>query len=283
VTAEHSVQHDVGTARALRAGVVQMRSTPDVAANLDRAQALAAQARDLGAELVLLPEGFAFLGPEKDKQRILEPLPEGGPILDRCRDIARDLGCGLILGGFHERTHKLEKAFNTCVHVDSSGNIVSLYRKIHLFDVELADGTTLRESARTEAGAEIVTTPTSLGPVGLSICYDLRFPELYREQSARGAVALAVPSAFTLHTGRDHWHVLLRARAIEAQAYVLAPAQWGHHYGRRTSYGHSLIVDPWGCVVAECGDGEGVAVATLDPMVLKRVRTELPALAHRRL
>jgi deaminated glutathione amidase len=271
------------TGRALRAAVVQMRSTPDVAANLQRADALVREARALGAELVLLPEAFAYLGPDEGKLAVLEALPQGGPILAMFQTLARELDCELVLGGFHERASDPGRAFNTCVHLGSDGGIVSLYRKIHLFDVELADGTSLRESARTAPGAEVVVTPTAFGPLGLSICYDVRFPELYRQQAARGAVAVAVPSAFTLHTGRDHWHVLLRARAIESQAYVLAPAQWGRHHGSRVSYGHSLIVDPWGCIVAECSDGEGVAVATLDPELVQRVRKELPSLTHQRL
>jgi deaminated glutathione amidase len=270
-------------ARPLRAAVVQLRSTPDVAANLARVEGLVAEARALGAELVLLPEAFAYLGPEAEKLRIAEPLPEGGPILARCRELARNLECGLVLGGFHERADDADKVYNTCVHVDRSGEVVSLYRKIHMFDVELTDGTHIKESARTAAGDSVVLTPTPFGLLGLSICYDVRFPELYRALAARGAVAITVPSAFTLHTGRDHWHVLLRARAIECQAYVLAPAQWGKHHGNRVSYGHSLIVDPWGCVIAECSDGEGVAVATLDPALVQRVRTELPSLQHRRL
>jgi deaminated glutathione amidase len=269
--------------RAIRAAVVQMCSTPDVDANLARAEVLAREARSQGAELILLPEAFAFLGPEDEKQRIVEPLPEGGPILARCQALARELGAALVLGGFHERGPTPERAFNTAIHLAADGRIVDLYRKIHLFDVDLADGTRLRESARTAPGNEVVVSPTPFGPLGLSVCYDVRFPELYRQQAARGAVMLAVPSAFTLHTGRDHWHVLLRARAIECQAYVLAPAQWGRHHGSRVSYGHSLICDPWGCVIAECSDGEGVAVATLDPALVRRVRSELPSLEHRRL
>jgi deaminated glutathione amidase len=282
-TAPQASSNAAESARRVRAAVVQMRSTPDVEANLVRAEALVREAAALGATLILLPEAFAYLGPDDGRQRAAEPLPEGGPILARCQALARDLCADLVLGGFHERSTDSQRTWNTCVHLDSRGDIVGCYRKIHLFDVELADGTHLRESARTEAGHDVVVTPTAFGPLGLSVCYDVRFPELFRRQAERGAVAMAVPSAFTLHTGRDHWHVLLRARAIENQVYVLAPAQWGRHHGNRISYGHSLIVDPWGCVVAECSDGEGVAVATLDPDQVRRVRAELPSLTHRRL
>ncbi|MEM9069641.1 MAG: nitrilase-related carbon-nitrogen hydrolase [Myxococcota bacterium] len=169
-----------------------------------------------------------------------------------------------------------------------SGEVGAIYRKIHLFDVDLADGTKLEESATVEAGTETVVADTVLGKLGLSVCYDLRFPELYRRLVDEGAIALTVPSAFTLTTGKDHWEVLLRARAIEQQSYVLAAAQTGHHRrtdgtGSRRSYGHAMIVDPWGVVLAQCGEGEGCAVATIDTEVVEGIRAQLPALRHRRL
>jgi predicted amidohydrolase len=268
---------------AMRTAVVQMRSTPDVAANLESVERLTARAVQRGAEFVMLPEAFAFIGPDAQKQAITEPLPAGGPILERCRKLAAIHRVHLLLGGFHERSDENGKAYNTCVHLDQSGTIVSCYRKIHLFDVDLADGTRLNESDRTLAGEDVVVTPTPFGPLGLSICYDVRFPVLYQRLVDLGALALTVPSAFTLSTGKDHWHVLLRARAIECQAYVLAPAQWGHHHGSRTSYGHALIADPWGCVIAECGEGDGVAVADLETSVVMEARKRLPSLEHRRL
>jgi predicted amidohydrolase len=267
----------------MRTAVIQMRSIPDVDANLASAERLTARAAERGAQCVLLPEAFAFMGPDAQKRAITEPLPAGGPILERCRALAATHRLHLILGGFHERSDHPDKAYNTCVHLDPSGAIVSCYRKIHLFDVDLADGTRLNESDRTLPGADIVVTPTPFGPLGLSVCYDVRFPELYQRLVDKGAVALTVPSAFTLATGKDHWHVLLRARAIECQAYVLAPAQWGHHHGNRTSYGHALIADPWGCVIAECGEGDGVAIADLDIAVVAEARKRLPSLEHRRL
>jgi predicted amidohydrolase len=268
--------------RTLRAGVVQMRTIPDVSSNLTTAERLVARAAAMGAELVMLPEAFAFLGADVDKQAMLESVPGNGPVFAACQAMAVKHRCHLV-AGFHERSDVTGKAFNTCIHLDPSGQLLGAYRKIHLFDIDLADGTRLNESDRTVPGAELVVTPTALGPLGLSICYDVRFPGLYQKLVDRGAVAIAVPSAFTLSTGRDHWHVLLRARAIECQSYVLAAAQWGKHYGTRVSYGHALIADPWGCVVAECSDGEGVAVAELDPAIVTRARTELPSLKHRRL
>jgi len=247
----------------MRTAVIQMRSTPDVAANLESAERLTLRAVERGAECVLWPEAFAFIGPDAQKQEMTEPLPSGGPILERCRSLAAAHRIHLVLG--------------------PDGAIVSLYRKIHLFDVDLPDGTRLNESDRTLPGTEVVVSPTPFGLLGLTVCYDVRFPALYQLLVDKGAVALTVPSAFTLSTGKDHWHVLLRARAIECQAYVLAPAQWGHHHGSRTSYGHALIVDPWGCVIAECGEGDGVAVADLDMAAVTNARTRLPSLEHRRI
>jgi len=266
-----------------RVGVVQMTSTADVEANLSAVERLVREGVDAGARLLVVPECFAYLGPEDGKLAIAEPLPEGGPILARCQRLASDTGVELVLGGFWERGSDPRKVRNACVHLRPDGSVAAIYRKIHLFDVDLPDGTHLVESETVEPGTEPVVTDTAFGPLGLSVCYDLRFPELYRRLVDLGAVALAIPAAFTLTTGKDHWHVLLRARAIEQQCYVLAAAQTGHHYGKRWSYGHALVSDPWGVVLAECGEGEGVAVATVDPKRVERVRASLPSLAHRRL
>ena len=256
-------------------------------ANLTTTAKLVAEAGAQGAEVVMVPEAFAFLGPEKVKRELLEPLPKepagaAGPILERCREMARAQACDLILGGFHEDCGDPEKCFNTCIHLAADGRIEAIYRKIHLFDVALADGTQLRESARTLAGDQAVTTDLAFGKLGLSVCYDLRFPYLYQRLVDQGAVALTVPSAFTATTGAAHWHVLLRARAIECQCYVIAPAQHGHNWGKRYSYGHSLIIDPWGEIVAEQADGDGVVVADIDPEQVAKVRSQLPSLDHRR-
>jgi predicted amidohydrolase len=269
-----------------RVAVVQLCATPDVAENLATVELLVRRGCGEGAKVVLVPEAFAFLGPEKVKRSLLEYLPEdphatGGPILERCRELATSEGCDLVLGGFHEDVGDPDKCYNTCVHIGPDGGIRARYRKIHLFDVSLSDGTQLRESARTLAGDTLVTTEMPFGILGLSVCYDLRFPYLYQSLVDQGAIALTVPSAFTATTGAAHWHVMLRARAIECQSYVLAPAQHGHNWGKRYSYGHSVIIDPWGEIIAECHDGDGVAVAELDPERVRQVREELPSLRHR--
>ena len=266
-----------------KVSVIQMTSVPDVATNLGACERLVRDAAEDGSRLVVVPECFAFLGPEEGKLGIAEPLPAGGPILARCAGWARELGIELILGGFWETGSDAGHVRNACVQVRADVSIGSIYRKIHLFDVDLPDGTKLLESGTVEPGSEVVTAETPAGTLGLSVCYDVRFPELYRKLVDRGAVALAIPAAFTLTTGKDHWHVLLRARAIESQSYVLAAAQTGHHFGQRRSYGHALICDPWGTVLAECGEGEGVASAWIDPDVARRIRQSLPSLHHRRL
>jgi predicted amidohydrolase len=280
-------------AKKHKVAAVQMTSTADVEDNLQIALGLAEQAIEDGAELVVLPECFAYLGPEDGKFAIAEELPGGetksapsfkpGPILDRCRDVARARNAELVLGGFYEKTPDPKRVRNACVHIDAGGNVKAVYRKIHLFDVDLADGTTLRESAGVEAGTEVVVTDTAFGKLGLTVCYDVRFPELYRALVDKGAIAITVPAAFTLTTGKDHWHVLLRARAIESQCYVIAAAQFGKHFGTRVSYGHALICDPWGTIVAECSDGPGYAIASIDHATIERIRASLPSLRHRRL
>ena len=265
------------------AGVLQMTSTPDVDANMDTVHRLVRDAALRGAEMVLVPECFSYLGPEKGKFDIAESLDEGGPILERCRVAARDAGVDVVYGGFWEKSDVPGKVRNACIYMRADGSIDAVYRKIHLFDVDLPDGTKLLESQTVEPGSDTVIAEAPFGTLGLSVCYDLRFPELYRRLVDAGAIALAVPAAFTQTTGKDHWHVLLRARAIEQQCYVLAAAQTGHHYGERRSYGHALIADPWGTVVAQCGQGEGVAVAPIDPAFIEKVRRAVPSLEHRRI
>ena len=270
-----------------RVAVAQLCATPDVAENLRIAGKLVREAHTRDAEVVMLPEAFAFLGPEKEKRKILERLPtdpyeKGGPIFEQCRELACRYAVHLVLGGFHEDVDDPDKCFNTCVHLGPDGAILARYRKIHLFDVQLRDGTQLNESARTFAGEDIVTTEMPFGVLGLSVCYDVRFPYLYQSLVDRGAIAVTVPSAFTKTTGAVHWHVLLRARAIECQSYVLAPAQHGNNWRKRFCYGHSLIIDPWGMIIAECDEGDGIAVADIDPDYVSKVRAELPSLCHRR-
>jgi deaminated glutathione amidase len=267
----------------MRVAVAQMSSVPDVDANLEVAGRLVARAAAHGAELVGLPECYAHLGPEHEKLEHAEPLEPMGPILARVAELAREHGIYVLAGGHWETGPDEAHVFNSSVLLDPGGRIVGVYRKIHLFDVSLGDGTVIEESRTIAAGCELTTVPMPFGMLGLSICYDLRFPELYRGLVDRGASVLAVPSAFTATTGKDHFAVLLRARAIESQCYVLAPAQWGRHFGTRASHGHACIVDPWGAVIAQCSDGEGVAVATIEPDYVARVRASVPSLRHRRL
>ena len=232
-------------------GIIQMCATSDVHENVDKTLSLVAQASAAGARVVLVPEAFAFIGSERDRRQWLEPLPAGGPILERCAATARAAGIDLVLGGFAERAFPERaddsRAFNTCVHLTPDGAVARLYRKIHLFDVDLADGTRVPESRNTAAGDRAVVTTTPFGPLGLTVCYDVRFPDLYQALADAGANAIAVPSAFFKNTGAAHWHVLLRARAIECQCYILAPAQHGDHGHRgRQSFGHALVGRPLG-------------------------------------
>jgi predicted amidohydrolase len=265
---------------------VQLSSQADLGENLRRAEARIAEAAGRGAELVVLPENFAFMGEtEEDRRKVAEDLDaaEVGPILRMLRASAEAHGVWIVAGGMAERSADPARPYNTCAVVAPDGQLAARYRKIHLFDVDVADGARYRESASTTPGEAPVVVEALGAQVGLSICYDVRFPELYRALVGQGAEVLVVPAAFTLVTGKDHWHVLLRARAIEAQCYVVAAAQWGTHPRGRRTYGKSCIVDPWGEVVGQASEGEGVVTASLDPAYLARVRASVPSLAHRKL
>jgi len=267
----------------LRVGAIQMRSTEDLAANLATCRALTAQAAAEGARLVVLPECFSFLGRgEGDKLAIAEAIDGGGPIMSTLRELAAQHGVWIVGGGTPERiADDPKRTYNTAVVVDPAGTVTARYRKIHLFEVDIPGGACMRESDATAPGSELVVAEIAGVKVGLSICYDLRFPELYRALvKQRGAQILLVPAAFTAHTGAAHWHLLLRARAVEDQAWVVAAAQWGRHNEKRESYGHTLISDPWGTVVAERAEGDGVIVATLDGATVDKRRMQLPALRH---
>jgi len=262
------------------AAAVQLNTKDDREANVREALAWVDAACARGARLVALPENTDFIGAEADKIAGAEDLD--GPTFRAFGDKARARGIWLLAGSLAERARP-GRIHNTSVLFDPEGSPAAVYRKIHLFDVDLPDGVRYRESSIVDPGDEPVIARTPLGAIGMTVCYDLRFPELYRALSAGGAEILAVPSAFTLQTGKDHWEVLLRARAIENTAWVVAPAQGGRHGGGRVTYGNAMIVDPWGTVVARCSDGPGICVAELSPDVLARVRAEIPSLAHRRL
>lgn len=259
----------------------QMTSGPDKQKNLDTAVRLIRKAAQLGAKLVGLPENFSFMGADADRAANTEPLE--GPTLSLMASLAREFSITLLAGSILEAGAPGGRWYNTSTLFGPDGQRLATYRKIHLFDVDINDGATYRESDAIAPGTEVVAADTPLGRLGMSVCYDLRFPELYRKLSADGATILTVPAAFTLMTGKDHWEVLLRARAIENQCYVLAPAQFGRHSEKRVTYGHALVVDPWGLVIGRASEGEGLALGELDPEVLKKVRQAVPCLSHRRL
>jgi predicted amidohydrolase len=262
---------------AVRVAAVQLNSNGDKARNLAAAERLVRAAVADGAELVALPEKWNLLADGAELVAGAEPLD--GPSLSGARTWARELGIHLLAGSISERTGG-QKASNTSVLVGPDGEDIAVYRKIHMFDVD-AGGVSYRESAHEQAGSEVVAAPVGDLVAGLTVCYDLRFPELFRILALRGARLILVPSAFTLATGRDHWEVLLRARAIENQLFVIAPNQVGEAPPHYSTFGRSMIVDPWGVVLATAPDEECFVAAELDFGVLDRVRESLPALANR--
>jgi predicted amidohydrolase len=270
----------------LRVGAVQLCSSHDQAANLARCRDLTGQAAAEGARLVVLPECFSFLGRgEGDKVAIAEAYDSDqavGPVMATLRELAAKHGIWIVGGGTPEQVPgDARRTYNTAIVVDPRGELLARYRKIHLFDVDIPGGAVLRESDSTARGTEPLVVDVAGAPVGVTICYDVRFPELYRRLvKDMGAEVLLVPSAFTAHTGAAHWHLLLRARAVEDQAWVVAAAQWGRHSEKRESYGHTLIVDPWGTVAGERAEGDGVVVATLDGATVAKRRTQMPCLSH---
>jgi predicted amidohydrolase len=264
----------------MRVAAVQLNSTADTAANLAAADRLTRAAAADGARLIVLPEKWTVIGTDGQLRAAAETLD--GPAISWARATARELEVDLVAGSILERVTGAEKLANTCVHVDPQGELRAVYRKVHMFDVEI-DGRSYRESDVEQAGEEIVLSETAGGvELGLSICYDLRFPELFRILAVRGARVIVLPSAFTLPTTRDHWETLLRARAIENQAFVIAANQVGRHPGGQHSGGRSMIVDPWGVVLAQAPDREGYALAELDLDYQREIRARLPALANRR-
>jgi predicted amidohydrolase len=264
----------------LRVGAVQLNSTEDTDRNLETADRLVRDAAERGAELVVLPEKWSVLGTAEQMTAAAEPLD--GRFISWARSAARELGIDLVAGSIVERVEGREKTANTSVHVGPDGELRAVYRKMHMFDVEV-DGDVYAESASEDPGDEVVVSELQNGvSLGMSVCYDVRFPELYRILAVRGAEVITVPAAFTLATTRDHWEILLRARAIENQCFVIAPNQIGAHPPGPRCGGRSMIVDPWGLVLALAPDVETAIVADLEFDTLERVRRRIPALTHRR-
>lgn len=263
----------------MRVGVVQMNVQTDKAANVEKALAFAEEAAGR-ADLVVLPENLSYLGPDDGKLEAAEPIP--GPTIEAFQRIAQSKDAWIVCGSIPEVSGEAQRVYNTSVLVGPDGRLHARYRKIHLFDVDLGDGLVYRESDHVKPGDRAVTAELpGFGTLGMTVCYDVRFPELYRQLSERGAKVITVPAAFTLETGKDHWVPLLRARAIENQAYVVAAGVMGPYPPNRRTYGHSLVVDPWGIVVAQASDVEGAIYAELEPDVIDDVRRKIPALRHR--
>ena len=271
----------VESMKSYLAAAIQMTSVPNWEKNLVQAEELIDLAVRRGAELVGLPENFSFMGEEKDKLAQASDIYRA--TVDFLQHIARRFQVTIMGGSFPVPVDGSGKVYNTTVLFDPSGQELVKYQKVHLFDVNVPDGNTYRESSTVVAGQDLPTVYCSddLGNIGLSVCYDVRFPELYRHLSHKGADVMFVPAAFTAFTGKDHWQVLLQARAVENTAYVIAPAQTGNNYGRRQTHGHAMIVDPWGVILADAGDKPGIAIAEIKPSRLEQVRRQMPSLEHR--
>lgn len=275
-----------GSNEQVRVAAIQMNSGPDLADNLRLADRLLGEAAADGCRLAALPENFALM-PERaqDKARHAEEVGEG-PIQAFLADAASRHGLWIVAGSMPLVSPAIEedRVYGACPVYDDDGARRALYRKIHLFDVDLVDkGESYRESNSMYPGDDVVAVDTPAGRLGLTICYDLRFPELFRRLVDEGVTLFTVPAAFTATTGEAHWHILLRARAIENLAYVIAPGQYGRHPDNRSTYGHSLICDPWGRLLAEQAEGNAVVAAEIDPELPARLRKEFPALSNRRL
>ncbi len=262
--------------------LAQLCATPDLSSNLEVATELTALASARGAQWLLFPECASYIGPDAMADGAVQPLD--GQIVTHFTQLAIRHSMFITIGSFHELTDDPQRCYNTQVLISPTGQKIAVYRKLHLFDVTFADGSGLHESDTFLAGDALVSHDmpgdAHTWKVGCSICYDLRFPMLYQHLVRQGAEILTVPSAFTLETGREHWHTLLRARAIETQCYVLAPNQWGNHFGKRHSYGQSVIYDPWGRLLASAPEKECVITAELDVDLLRRVRKRMPCQQH---
>jgi len=268
-------------AERLTVGLVQINSRHDKLANLEKIERFVREAAGRGAEVVALPEYATYQGPKEALYEVAENIP--GPTTEFYARLAKELGIYLLAGSLLERIESSQQFYNTSTLYDPSGTLIGAYRKIHLFDADVDVSSVYNESEYIRPGTEIVVSPVAGRIAGMSICYDLRFPELYRALTDRGAEIFFVPASFTMFTGKDHWELLLRARAVENQCFVVAPAQIGRYEPNGWAYGRSSIVDPWGNVVAKASDTEGVTLGTLDFRILDWVRQHLPALNHRRL
>ena len=264
-----------------KAACVQTNSSRDIAPSVEAACELVRAARGEGADLILLPENVSMLEPRGRLVREKAAPEDEHPALEAFRDLARETGAWLLVGSLTVRLAG-DKVANRSLLLDATGAIVARYDKIHMFDVDLGDGESYRESAIFEPGGRSVLAETPWGRMGMTVCYDLRFPHLYRQLAKGGARFLTVPSAFTRTTGQAHWHVLLRARAIENGCFVFAPAQCGVHAEGRRTFGHSLIVDPWGTVLADGGEDVGIVTADIDPAMESEARRKIPSLTHDR-
>jgi predicted amidohydrolase len=263
------------------AAAIQMTSVPDLQKNLAQAKQLIELAVRQGASLVGLPENFSFMGEVKDKLAQAEAIATASQKF--LKEMAQRFQITILGGGFPVPAENTSKVYNTALLVDPNGQELARYHKVHLFDVNVPDGNTYRESSTVMAGKHLPSVYCSeeLGNIGLSVCYDVRFPELYRHIAYKGGEIVFIPAAFTAFTGKDHWQVLLQARAIENTCYVIAPAQTGLNYAHRKTYGHAMIIDPWGMILADAGDNPGVAIAEINPSHLEQVRCQMPSLQHR--
>ena len=266
--------------RSYLAAAVQMTASASKEENLAKAETFVRLAAERGVALVVLPEVFSWRGRHRKEPGQVEPIP--GPTTSRLQDLATQLNIHLLAGSFLETSDE-ERAYNTSLLIDPQGEILAQYRKIHLFDVNIPGQVSIKESDSMKPGGDVVAAKTPLGTVGLSVCYDLRFPELYRNLSHKGAEIISVPAAFTFPTGAAHWEALLRARAIENQVYIIAPNQIGKNVYGFADYGNSMIIDPWGKIIARAPDKECFITAEIDLDYLEKVRKELPCLAHQRL
>jgi predicted amidohydrolase len=268
-------------ASPFRAACLQLNSGNDLDANLAAVQAMTRKAAGGGAQFVLTPEYALMLDGSGRVMRERALDPEGGPPLRALQELARELGIWLLIGSLTVRTEE-ERMANRSYLIAADGALIATYDKIHMFDVTLPDGRVIRESSAYRPGDRAVIAQTPWGKIGLTVCYDLRFPVLFRTLAQAGALFVTVPSSFQRQTGRHHWHPLLRARAIENECFVLAPAMCGDHPGNRQTYGHSLIVDPWGEILAEAGEETGIVYADIDPARVAGIRSMMPSLEHDR-